>query len=519
MTAPRWAARLTRAASGIVVLGAVGAVVGAAGIVGAPAPAQAPATSVEVAPARTTLVCPGPLQQSEATGAGGFDTTPVAPVQRVRGLSVPDGEDDAAPAEMTLLGESSPVSGLAGQEARTALVAEPTAPVLLQGDAQNGSPALLAGVTSALVSAGDLRGLLAAGCQAPGSDLWLVGGSTEIGSTASLVIENPGATPTDVAVELWGPAGPIELAGSAHYLVAPGARRVVVLSGVAAEQRRLVARLTTTGGAVAAHLQDSRLEGFTAAGADLVVRGAAPAARQVVSGVMVEESSVDDADQPVLRLLAPGAEGASARLTLLGEDGPVSLPGADEVPLTGGAVTDVPLGGLPAGGYTVVVDADVPVVAAAMLTRAGAPTELDPTPTLERAWAAAAAPTAGGLVAIPPGVAATAVVARVSLDGDPARAGSGEAVLRSYGQRGEVLDEQAVQVPQGSTVRVSLAGRGADVAGVELVAANTDAVWAFAVVAEVAQADGVLAAVLSPAPAAPEAARVSVRQGSAIGLG
>ncbi|MDM8084708.1 DUF5719 family protein [Cellulomonas cellasea] len=519
MTAPRWAARLTRAASGLVVLGTVGAVVGAAGIVAAPAPEPVPATLIEVEPARTTLVCPGPLQQPEATSVGGFDTTPVAPVLRVRGLSVPGAADDAAPAEMTLLGEGAATVELTGRSARTAVLADAAAPVLLQGDAQDGSPAWLAGATSARVSAGDLRGLAAAGCQAPASDLWLVGGSTEIGSSAFLVIENPGATTTDVAVELWGPAGQIDLAGSARYLVAPGAQRVVVLSGVAAEQRRLVAHLTTTGGAVSAYLQDSRLRGFTAAGTDLVVPGAPPAARQVVAGVLVEESSVDDVNQPVLRLLAPGADGSTARLTLLGEDGPVSLPGADEIPLTGGVVTDVPLGGLPAGAYTVVVDADVPLVAAAMLTRAGAPSELDPTPTLERAWAAAAAPAAGGLVATAAGADSTILIARAPQEGDPAQAGPGEVVLRAYGQRGEVLGEQAVPVAAGHTARVALSGLGAGVTGVEVVAPDDDPVWAFAVVAEVVQPDGVLAAVLGPAPAAPGAMRVSVRQGSALGLG
>ncbi|WP_066582640.1 DUF5719 family protein [Cellulomonas timonensis] len=518
MTAPRWAARLARAASGLVVVGTVGAVVGAAGIVAAPTTEPVPATLVEVAPARTTLVCPGPLQQPEATGVGGFDTTPVAPVFRVRGLSVPGAAGDAAPASLTLLGEGSAAADLAGQAARTALVADATAPVLLQGDAQDGSPAWLAGATSALVTAGDLRGLAAAGCQAPGSDLWLVGGSTEISSSAFLVIENPGATPADVAVELWGPAGQIDLAGSARYLVAPGARRVVVLSGVAAEQRRLVARLSTTGGAVSAYLQDSRRRGFTAAGTDLVVPGAAPATRQVVAGVLVEESSVDDADQPVLRLLAPGGDGATARLTLLGEDGPVPLPGADEVPLTGGAVTDVPLGGLAAGAYTVVVDADVPLVAAAMLTRSGAPSELDPTPTLERAWAAATAPVAGGLVATPVGAGSTVLIARAPQQGDPAQAGSGEVVLRYYGPRGEVLGEQAVQVAEGRTARIPLAEHG-EVAGVEVVASDGDPVWAFAVVAEVVQPDGVRVAVLGPAPEAPGPKQVSVRRGSALGLG
>ena len=518
MTASRWAGRLARAVSGVVVLGAVGAVVAVADVLPAPAPPQVAPMPVKVAPARTTLVCPGPLQQPEASAAGGFDSAPVEPVLRVRGLSVPsdaDADADAAPGAMTLLGDADPTRELSGRDALTGVVSDGPAAVLLQGEAPEGGVARLAGATSVQVAAGDLRGLAAAGCQAPRSDMWLVGGSTEIGSSAFLVVDNPGTTPADVAVELWGPAGPVELAGAAHYLVAPGAQRVVVLSGVAAEQRRLVAHLTSAGGAVTAYLQDSRLRGFTAAGTDLVSPGSAPAARQVVPGVVVEPSTVDDLDQPVLRVLAPGGD-TTARLTLLGEEGPVTLPGADEVELSAGTVTDVPLGGLPAGAYTVVVDAEEPIVAAAMLVRAGAPGELDPTPTLERAWAAASTPVAAGTLAVPVGASSTVLLARTPLEGETG--GAGRVVLRAYGAQGETLGEQSVEVGERRTVRVPVADLGDGVAGVEVLGASEDPVWATALLAEVQQPDGVLAAVLAPAPAAPGPAQVRVRQGATLGL-
>lgn len=522
MSARTWAARMARVTSGLVVLGASGAlVVGAAGLPDAQ-PDAVPSTLVDVAPPRTTLVCPGPLQlPDDAGGSSGFARVPVEPELRVQALSTVTSGGAAAPGALTLLGAATPSAELTpGAVAASALLADPAAAVLVQADPIGGVPALLAATSTSTVTAGDLRGLSAASCQVPSSEQWLVGGSTEIGSSASLVLMNPGSTPTEVAIELWGPSGKVELAGADHHLVAPGAQRVVDLAAVAAEQRRLVVRLTTVGGAVSATLQDSALDGFTAAGTDLVVAGAEPATRQVVTGLVVEDSTVDDAVQPVLRLLAPGTDGTTARISLLGVDGPVELPGADTVALAAGEVTDLPLGGLAAGAYTAVVDADVPVVAAGLLTRRGAPGELDPTPTLERAWAPSGTPASELLVAVPQGTTASVVLARATqtTDGD---AGAGSAVLRAYGTRGGLVSEQEVHLAAGRTTVIDVADLGAGVTGVELSGADEPdgAGWVLALLVEVVQPDGTLVSVVTPVAPVEGVTQVPVRRASALGLG
>ncbi|EYR61783.1 hypothetical protein N866_16780, partial [Actinotalea ferrariae CF5-4] len=185
--------------------------------------------------------------------------------------------------------------------------------------------------------------------------------------SARLVLQNPGATAVTVGLDLWGPAGPVELAGAPEFLVPPGQERVVLLEGLAAEERRLVVRVTASGGLVTAHLQDSALRGVVPAGVDQVVPGAGPGTRQVLTGVLVPETAPGTVDTAQLRLLAPD-ESTTASVALLGPDGPVALPGLAEVRLDAGAVLDVPLAGLPPGVWTVVVDAPSPVVAGALVT-------------------------------------------------------------------------------------------------------------------------------------------------------
>src|SRR5690606_2833905 len=134
---------------------------------------------------------------------------------------------------------------------------------------------------------------------------WLVGGSTALGASARLVLQNPGATPASVTLRVWGPTGALELAGAPEYLVVPGEEEVVLLEGVAAEQPHMVVEVTAQGGLVAAYLQDSRTDGLVPAGVDLVTGSAPPATTQVVPAV----AGVDGGDA-LVRLPAPAAEDA-----------------------------------------------------------------------------------------------------------------------------------------------------------------------------------------------------------------
>jgi GT2 family glycosyltransferase len=506
---------------------------------------------VQVPPTATTLVCPGPvvLPADDAAGDEAFDPAPVQTLTTQRVATVPAapsaGAPDAAPAAgattVTPLEGGAPLLRLDGADSVGGLDAV-GGPTLLRSDPVGEQPATVGGATASITPQGDLRGLAAASCLEPSASTWLVGGSTEIGSSALLVVANPGRTPAEVSLDVWGPTGALDAGGAATFLVAPGAQRGVLLEGVAAEQRRIAVHVTAAGGLVSAHLQDSRLQGFTPAGTDLVTAGAAPATRQVVGGVVVPDSSVEQPDAALVRVLAPGDDRAVARLTVLGPDGPVSLPGAESLELGPGEVTDVSLAGLPAGAYTVVVDADVPVVAGAMITRPGDPVELGDLPTLERAWSSAGRAGATGVVALPPGLVATVVVGGIPAvvddvleDGAGTAGPPATAELVVIGADGTTVATALVEVAPGHTVRVdpALLAPGVDVAAVRLVPspdadadaaapvdpdapAGTHLTWS--VLATIGASTQELLSVLTPVPAPDARPAVVVRAGDRLGL-
>lgn len=452
-----------------------------------------PAARVGVEPAPVRLQCPGPvaLPQRVVRGDSAFDPAPVAPVvtlDAVLAAGPGAGSLSVLPADGPPAVRALPAGG------GTVHLADVDAPLLARAQAGDAAP-VAAAVGTSVVTDGDARGLAAASCRAPATDEWIVGGSTAVGSTATLVLVNPGLTVAQVEVELYGPNGRLEPT-TAQHVVAPGASKAVDLGGAAADQSALVVRVVTVGGQVAAHVQDTAVRGFTPAGTDLVVAGPGPAVRQVVTGVVAEASRLGSPDAPVLRLLAPGDRDGTATVRLLGADGPVELPGAQEVPLGAGETTDVPLGGLPAGAYTVVVDADVPVVAGAVTSSTGTPGELDDEPRVERAWSPAARVGVHGAVALPRDASARIVVGAV---GDADEDGEGTATLRLLGGDGRVLAEHRVRVDVGTTGAWELADLAPGAAGVELEpSGSVDVVWAVALT--VPRSDGPLVATLDPVP-------------------
>jgi hypothetical protein len=515
-----WLGRAARTVSGIGVLALVGVVVAAGMRLPAVTPGAADeGTVVDVPPSTVALTCPAPLILPEGGGDKAFDPTPVAPVMSLVAAAASSAGGSVAPAAggaaKATLAPGSSVARVDGVDAALVVRADPS-----DRAAQVGASA------GSVVTAGDLRGLSAASCQRPTTDAWLVGGATDLSSTAQLVISAAGATPAEVTVTVYGPSGKVDLSAD-HYLVAPGAQRVVVLGAVAPEQRRIAVHVRATGGAVTAYLQDSALDGFTPQGADLVVPGAAPAKRQVVPGLSVVGAGVDSPLAGSLRLVVPGSRPTTAHVQLLGPHGLAELPGAQDVDLAPGEVTDVPLGGLPVGAYTAVIEADRPVLAAGLIARAGAATAVDPTPSLERAWVASSPVGLDGIAVIPGGTRGTLVTAAVGASGEAT------GTMRVIGADGRVLAERVVRIPAGTTgawLADTLVGQGPLVPGtagqplaagtvtaIQLVPDEGPARLAWALVADVARPDGALVSVLTPVPAEEDDRAVTVRHDPRVG--
>lgn len=514
MAAP-WRTVVLRGGAALVVLALPAAVVLGGDRVAPWEPAPQPAVSVAVDAPASDLVCPSPVRlatDSTATPGGAidpqFDPAPVASVATLTALSSADGTTPAA-AEVRTLGEGSVLAALPGRGLASVVTApQPLLAAVVHADGGQDRPVALAGSVVTQTSAGDLRGLVAASCRPASGETWLVGGSTALESSARLVLQNPGQTPATVSIAVWGPTGPVDLAAATDVLVPAGAERSVLLEGLAVEQPRIVVRVTSTGGTVSAYLQDSALSGLVPAGVSDVVGGQEPTLRQVVPGVAVAGG---DGDPAVLRLLVPGADDGTVRVSVLGTDGSTVLPGADALALVGGDVLDVPLGGLAAGTYTLVVDSDVPVVAGAMVARGrGSATSFSIAGMpVDRAWVASAPSGAGGLVALPgiPGWSVSLALPEGEGVG-PARVS-----VEAIGREGVVLGTVTRTVGPGRGVVVAadqLVGTDAVVMGL-VVRAEAAAQVAWAVVLDVPAALGDLVAVLGPVAVPTARSSVDVR--------
>ena len=365
--------------SAVLVVGLVGAITVADGhIVANPWPAREPlsaglANYVQVPPAAPQYVCPAPVRMPAGMGVG----------------------DEQ-------------------------FVLDATTAVYRTGDVIT-----VPGVSASLTAAGDLRGLAASSCLTPGVSHWLVGGNTETGSTALLSITNPSSAPASVTLEVFGPAGQVVLGSRGQLLVGPGETSEVALEAIAPDQRRLAVHVRSTGARVTASIQTQSLAGLLPRGVDFVIPGSAPATTVTIAGVVASGQPADDPLAPVLRLLVPpeltpdGDEtSGTVWVEVLGVDGAHQLPGFGEVALTPGEVTDVSLGGLPAGDFVVVVDSDLPLVAAVKYQHSLAtpPDALVPGDLIDHAWVAGVSPgDQGGQVALVPGPSASLVM--VALDG------------------------------------------------------------------------------------------------------
>lgn len=472
LTVPAAARRAAAAVGGLLCAMAVAALATTSGAEpGGAGRADAPADDVRAVPvaaAEAGLVCPMPAQLEQPdVGDDEFSAAPVATTTSLT-AAVLDGADNEEPSLTTLDGAQD--AELTGplEAGGVAAVREGTLPGARVLHVTPGGATYASGTVASLTTGGDLRGLVAGPCAEAAVEHWLVGGSTSVGSSGRLVLQNPGRTPATVTLEAWGASGPVVLGSQSLVVVPPGEQVVTKLEAIAPDQSRLALHVTAEGGRVGAYVQHHRIEGLVPMGADLVVAGGTPSRSTAVSGVLSTGEAVDDPHAPRLDLLAPGTEAGTARLAVLGPDGPVRLRGGEEVALEPGQVTTLPLGGLPAGTYTVVVDADVPVVAGAAVDRAGAAAEgavIDDDP-YDRAWLAgqavsSAGAAADGAVAIPPDVAYAVTLSSLPGERGPEEIedaeGSSEVTLRGVGPDGEEAWTRTVYVPTGETVEVTWA--------------------------------------------------------------
>ncbi|MER3388700.1 MAG: DUF5719 family protein [Microcella sp.] len=225
----------------------------------------------------------------------------------------------------------------------------------------------------------ELRGLAAAECARAERTAWLVGGSTQVGRTTWIVLTNPGEVDATVDLTVWGERGLIDAPGTSGIIVGAGTQRALPLAGIAVDEASPVIAVASSGGAIAAHLQQSIVRGLDPSGVALVTPVQRPSTRHIIpalpvvgSQLALERATGDDAGDALttLRMLAPGDIDSDVTVTLRPADG-----GTGQVITTtvgAGAVLDLPLTDLPDGDWAVTVDASEPLVVAGRTTVGGA---------------------------------------------------------------------------------------------------------------------------------------------------
>ena len=400
-------ALLSGLASAAVVIAGAGAVVAAGSVLPQPVSSRAVPAGESAVPAGSSVgVCPGPARLLEGTEAGTdpqFSPESETAASTVTGAVLSAGGVLPASRLSELSGttaveiakeQAQPSAAGGPQELLAGVVAGRSVDQVsvLSADALANQKASAAAAMKFTATDGDLQGTAAANCLQPSNDQWLAGASTTVGRTSVLVLTNASSTPATVSLELFGSEGQIQAPGSRGLLVAPGTSRPVVLAGLAPGEAQLSVHVRSAGGPVAAVIQQSVLRGLTPGGVDYIAPGAAPAVRQVMTGVDIQDpgqvaalagrSGYEDAG-PALQLTVPGPSDAVVEVKLYGRDGQKALPNGGVITAKAGTATEIALAGVPAGHYTVVASSDVTFVAATRVTRG-----LQDSKAADVAWAA-----------------------------------------------------------------------------------------------------------------------------------
>lgn len=402
--------RMRRLAALAGTLGVLGLVAGAVVLpltMPPPQPHYVDVPTVEVASGETLLVCPGAPQLPGAEAAAevtyDLDLDTGAQVMETRSVLVAL-SDLADGARVGSVGER----GQLAEPVTTVkdIGATPLAALYPSLDSQ---PNQVGGISIGHMEQGDLRGMVGAPCLPPSASSWLIGGTTEVGSSTQLVLTNPGETPAQVRVQGWSAVGPI--GGEIVELVEPGSTKVV-LTETLERTDRLAYHVTSEGGQVGAYLLTSSLDGIIPQGVSYVAAGAPPALDSFVGPLRLEKYGAER--EASLRIANPGEEPAELSITLLGPNGPEELGGTQDLTVESGVVTDIPLAASQPGDYTLHIDATHPVVASAQMTSPG---EEDPDlggRPVDLAWLPSGHPATDLLIHTPD--QARAVVANPSAD-------------------------------------------------------------------------------------------------------
>lgn len=296
-------------------------------------------------------------------------------------------------------------------EASVVVSGTPDDRAALDDDEGDGGAVLTAPVGEALgaaqaqrIDTAELRGTVAGTCAEPLNEQWLLGGESTLGVSTTLTLGNAGTVPATVQVTVFDEDGEVQSLQSAGVLVPAGSQHTLSLNGFAPDSDRVAVKVVSTGAPVTASLGVGQTEGIDPFAVSLVTRQGEATERVVIPGLSNTSDHAhgpSDAgegdDFPVLvRAIAPDGATGTATVRAIDDEGDSAELGT--IDLAGDAVGELKVATWPKDATTLVVDADVPVVASAL----GSATEDD---EHDNEWFTAAsqipadAPTAAPVVA------------------------------------------------------------------------------------------------------------------------
>ncbi|HUH53115.1 MAG TPA: DUF5719 family protein [Microbacteriaceae bacterium] len=225
-----------------------------------------------------------------------------------------------------------------------------------------------------------VSGQTALSCSEAFNDQWIVAGSTTMGHTGMISLNNPGLVPATVNLTVHDETGKKDARASSGILIAPKSQRIVSLAGFGAGKESTVVRVESSGSPVVASMSLTEIRDLTPTGAEQINSQAEPTQTLVFAGIVnfaEHVHSAEDADQAdeypaTLRLLATTESvsddwdkdsiGTSATAVIVG----LTTKGEEielaAVNLTPGVVKDTQIKILPETVEAIVVRSQLPVV-------------------------------------------------------------------------------------------------------------------------------------------------------------
>jgi hypothetical protein len=210
---------------------------------------------------------------------------------------------------------------------------------------------------------GSSRGLAGLRCEAPKTQAWFVGGSTQVGDSLTLVMANPDDTPALADVVAWTSDGPADPRPGRGIVIPPRTRAAFPLDEIAPDKEWLAVHVVVQRGRVAAAIRHARLDGKTPKGVEWIPQAQPPATTVVVPGLP------QGPGRRILSVTNPGLDPTIVSLHLTTPDGQYVPTGMDQLEVPAGttlATELAPLTDKAPATVTVVSDGG-PVIAGAFV--------------------------------------------------------------------------------------------------------------------------------------------------------